>query len=653
MLIAAVAAGVLLIVRSSQKKNPAAMFSAAMKQKAVLEKQYEKYEKQAGSAREKAGAAAESMRPPVPPIPPKPSLWRGFLAFFGIHSGNLSQSFKQSMKLLRSRIPGRDYQYRVPWFIMIGESGSGKTTLLDNVTLPKPFGTMGDDPFMLRNPVTWWLFSNGVVLDVDGSMIASPDGHTSDDATWRSFLSLVRHNRPERPVDGFIITIPASDLVGPKKLSNEDLRRKADMLYQKVWDAQKALGMTFPAYVFVTKCDHIPGFRSYVSELPKHLQDNIFGWSTPYSVHAAYVSEWLDQAFVNLNNAIYKTQLEIFAESEVVEDSDGVFIFPTEFQSLTEPLRIYVNHIFKESAYHESFMFRGVYFTGDAELDAPVSTELGGSYAPMPAGTRPKPVFLKHAFEKKIFLEYPLARPVFRTVLARNRWALGGQIACLAFFVLGGLALWLSGRSLAREATAFRPVLLDVEKDLTQIRDVEQSASQQLTAADQLQRMQGVDPTKVLDGMQAISAGTLKTFWLPASWMSDLDDRLDMALNITFSKIVLGSIYLNLTERVQQALEIEPEPPPAGTTYKVVNVAAMPEFQALRNLVNRVKEVEPNIEMYNFEAMPDSGDLPTLGKLVKYVYDKELPQSFYENSDFYFRALAMVEVASPKMCKPW
>ena len=181
-------------------------------------------------------------------------------------------------------------------------------------------------------------------------------------------------------------------------------------LSQKVWDAQKALGMTFPAYVFVTKCDHIPGFRSYVSELPKHLQDNIFGWSTPYSVHAAYVSEWLDQAFVNLNNAIYKTQLEIFAESEVVEDSDGVFVFPAEFQTLIEPLRIYVNHIFKESAYHESFMFRGVYFTGDAELDAPVSTELGGAYTPIPPGGRAKPVFLKHVFEKKIFLEYPLAR---------------------------------------------------------------------------------------------------------------------------------------------------------------------------------------------------------------------------------------------------
>src|SRR5207237_10058636 len=103
--------------------------------------------------------------------------------------------------------------------------------------------------------------------------------------------------------------------------------------------------------------------------------------------------------------------------------------------------------------------------------------------------------------------------------------------------------------------------------------------------------MQGVDPTKVLDGMQAISAGTLRTFWLPGSWMSDLDDRLDMALNITFSKIVLGSIYLTLTERIQQAVEAEPAAPPADTSYRVVNVAAMPEFQVLKHLVDRTKEL--------------------------------------------------------------
>src|SRR5207249_4834345 len=163
----------------------------------------------------------------------------------------------------------------------------------------------------------------------------------------------------------------------------------------------------------------------------------------------------------NLNSTIYRTQIEIFAESEVVEDSDGVFLFPTEFQKVIEPLRIYLNHLFKESAHHESFLFRGLYFTGDAELDAPVTTELGGEYTPAVA-TNPKPVFLKHLFEKKIFLEHPLARPVHTSLLARNRWALAGQLACLGFLIFGSLALWLSGHRLQRESDAFRPVLLDV-----------------------------------------------------------------------------------------------------------------------------------------------------------------------------------------------
>jgi type VI secretion system protein ImpL len=168
-----------------------------------------------------------------------------------------------------------------------------------------------------------------------------------------------------------------------------------------------------------------------------------------------------------------------------------------------------------------------------------------------------------------------------------------------------------------------------------------------------LKRLEGVYPTKVLEGMQAINVGTLKTFWLPASWTSDLDDRLDKSLDVTFSKIVLGSIYLDMTERNRQALEIEPPAPPADTTYRVVNVAAMPEFQTLRRFVDHMKELEEHINEYNFEAMPDSGDLQTLGKLVKYVYGTELPQSFYENSDFYLRALkgSQQDVISVEMLK--
>jgi type VI secretion system protein ImpL len=645
VLIAGIAAAVFLIIKTSKKqKDPAKMFDVAMKQKATLEEHFHKYKE---STAQKAGEAA-----PIAP-PKKPGFWERFMRFFGFYTGTLGQSFKEAMRLLREKIPGRDFRYRVPWFVMIGEAGCGKTTLLDNIGLPQPFGRVGGDPFLLRKAVTWWLYTTGVVLDVDGSMVASPDGKTSDDGMWRAFLSLVRRNRPERPIDGIIIAIPVDDLIGPKKLSNEDLRRKADLLYDKIWYAQKATGMTFPVYIFVTKCDHISGFRSYVSELPKNLQDDMFGWSNPYSVHAAYVADWVDDAFGSLNRTIYKTQIEIFAESEVVEDSDGVFLFPAEFQTMIEPLRIYLNHLFKESAHHESFLFRGIYFSGDAELDAPVTTEVGGEYTPATGRENPRPVFLKHVFEKKIFLEHPLARPVFQSVLARNRWALAGQVACLSVLVFGGLALWLSGNNLQRQAAVFRPVLLQVEKDLGQIRDVEKSSDQKLTASELLKRLEGVDPTKVLEGMMQINVATLKSFWLPASWMSDLDDRIDQSLNVTFSKIVLGSIYLNLTERNAQTLEMEPPAPPADATYKLVNVAAVPEFQTLRRFVDRMKELETHNDEYNFEAMPDSGDLETLGKLVKYIYGTELPQSFYENSDFYLRALkqSQQDVISVEMLK--
>ncbi|HEY2384264.1 MAG TPA: type VI secretion system protein [Terriglobia bacterium] len=641
VLIAAIAASVILIIRSSRKGSASQTLSTALKQRGALDKQYEKYRAGAEGSARKAGAAIHSAEPSAgAAVPHKPGLWTRIKHRFGLHSGALPHSFKEAIKLLKDRIPGRDFRYRVPWFVMAGEAGSGKTTLLDHVGLPQPFGRVGGDPFELRKPVTWWLFTNGVVLDVDGSMVSSHDGRASDDIGWRTFLSLLRRNRPERPIDGFIAAIPVDDLIGPNKLSNEDLRRKADLIYEKMWSVQKMLGMTFPVYVFITKCDHISGFRSYVSELPKNLRDDMFGWSNPYSVHAAYVPDWVDEAFKNLNNTIYKTQIEIFAESDTVEDSDGVFLFPAEFQTLIEPVRGYLNHLFKESAHHESFLFRGLYFCGDAQLDAPVNTALGGEYTPSAgAAAEPQPVFVKHVFEKKIFPEHPLAHPVFRSVLARNRWALAGQVACILFLLFGSLALFLSKNRLQQETAAFEPVMAQVEKDLTQVRDVEKSNNGKLTAAEILQRLEGVDPTKILMGMEEINAATLRSFWLPGSWFTSLDERLDQSMNLTFSKIVLGSIYLNLTEHLQEAQEMAPPAPPADTAYHPAGVASLPEFQTFRRYVDRVKELEPYITMYNFEAMPESGDLPTLGKLVKFIYGTELPPAFYENADFYLRAL--------------
>ena len=557
---------------------------------------------------------------------------------FGDSGGKFRPSFKEALAVLKAKIPGRDFRYKVPWFLLIGESGSGKTTLMDNVGLSMPLGRQGD-PFAVRNACSWWFFTNGIVLDIDGSFILSEDGRSSDDASWRSFLNCASRYRPERPVDGIIIAIPSTDLIGPNKLSNEDVRRKADHIYGKIWQAQKTLGMTFPVYVVVTKCDNITGFRSFVSEFPERLQDDIFGWSTPYSIHNAYVPEWIDEAFRDLDSAIYKTQIEILAERDVVEDSDGVFLFPSEFQSMADPLRIYLSQFFKESAYHESFMFRGVYFSGDATIDAPAATALGGAYvSPAVQNAQKKPVFLKHLFEKKIFPESRLARPAAVSLLSRNRLVLAVQAACLAVIFIGGPALWLTHTSTKQDIGALTSVLTQIERDLSQIRQVEQQSSGQATSADVLRQLETVDSTKILTGLQNVNSAGLQRVFMPASWTSDVDSRVDRSLLIAFDRIVLGSMYLNLSQRIAQHLVIPPPAvPPAAFT--VTRVIALPEFQALRTFVDQTRQFGEVADMYNFVARPDSGDLPTLGRLVKFIYGVELPMAFFENSEFYSRAL--------------
>ena len=56
---------------------------------------------------------------------------------------------------------------------------------------------------------------------------------------------------------------------------------------------------------------------------------------------------------------IIKCRSRSSAENEIIEDSDGVFLFPSEFQTLIEPLRIYLNHLFKEARITKAFCSGG------------------------------------------------------------------------------------------------------------------------------------------------------------------------------------------------------------------------------------------------------------------------------------------------------
>jgi type VI secretion system protein ImpL len=76
--------------------------------------------------------------------------------------------------------------------------------------------------------------------------------------------------------------------------------------------------------------------------------------------------KWVEEAFSELEESLNQLRLEIFAEGRITTARDGVFVFPSELSTLKDSLAIYLNHIFKNDAYQESLLLRGIYFCGDS-----------------------------------------------------------------------------------------------------------------------------------------------------------------------------------------------------------------------------------------------------------------------------------------------
>src|SRR6185503_8542646 len=360
---------------------------------------------------------------------------------------DLRASFRSALRLLKSYVTGRDYRYRVPWFLMTGESESGKTSILDGNGKNLSANGSGD------GQLNWYFFNEGVVIDVAGDFVLRRDG-TANHRGWNTISRLLQKHRPRRPLDGVVLTIPCADLLGSNVLNNErrcDLEEKATALYKKFWQSQRILGMRLPVYLLVTKCDEITGFSSFCGQLPDRIHNQMFGWSNDSTLDSAYKPDCVPEAFESLHKELSLLQHEIFAERDEIPDADDLFLLPAAIQTMRAPLQVYLDVLFKQSAYHESFFLRGLYFCGEAPGELPaepaahtvLAANWAETYEPFKASlsetrviTERKAIFVSDLFKEKIFAEDFLAQPVKRTALSRNRMVLAAQILSILIVVV-------------------------------------------------------------------------------------------------------------------------------------------------------------------------------------------------------------------------
>lgn len=579
-----------------------------------------------------------------------------------VHVGNLGLSFLRAIELMRQRFGGRNYKYRLPWFLLIGAENSGKSSLMRCSEQVLPLGTP-DFNIQDANPaVRWWFTAKSLVLDIKGSLLLSASGVEAGEDEWRNLTTLLARYRARRPLDGIILTIPATELYGPNKLQLDDVSERARYMAEKLATTQRHLGLQLPIYVVITKCDIIPGFQNFTQAIPFDNRHNILGWSNPYALHTAYTPAWIEDAFQHLETSLHQLRLEILATSDKPQFADGVFVFPAELQHLQLPLTPYLNNIFKLNSYEETGLFRGLYFVGDTQshdpalfaaenqgamlLDAEtaaadesaekkeearyeaehsrfVKLEIGEIDVEQGAQGLPHHIFFfNDLLAKKISAETGLSRPLQTRLHRANRHLMVAKISTATLTVLGVVGMMHAYDRLKKNHDLLLPVL---GKMAATLRDIPRTPLTHLPheVAEQHTR-------HLLETMRSLKYANFFSVYLPASWVSSLPKKLRKSLKIAYKHIILRTIYMDLVGKARD-LSMRPAPdsrlsPSLGVQLTPVET---PEYQAIRQFMADYVALTQHIDKYN--RLKEVNDATLLQDLIRYTLDMDLPKDFFEN----------------------
>jgi len=565
-----------------------------------------------------------------------------FLARFGFFANDpLSKSFSYALKMMRTFIGGTQSQYQLPWILMLGASDAGKSILLKNLDLDRPIDQAHfEEERGEESSCDWYFYDHGTVLDLDGKLVLNASHPISDESKWKLFLNLLAHYRPKRPLDGIVLTIPASELTGKTALSHDDILIRADYLYNKLWQAQRLTELRVPIYIVVTKCDLVPGFKSFCKAIPTRNKSDIFGWSNDKAVDSIYTTEWIDEAFSSINESLSRVQEEIYADGKTIENRDGVFLFPLAFNQLKSELRTYTDHLFKPSSYHEAFFLRGIYFLGDSHLDEPdlppmSSLEMPWHFQRKLQDEKRNIYFANDLFEDKIFREVGLARPVSRLLLGNTTAIRFAKILISIAAIVGTLGLLRANEKLQNARMNLMSVFPQIDVTLSKIRDQAEGADIGRLYFDQ-------QAESLLDGMTQINVNSLFSAFVPPSWFSRLDEKIRQVMVLVYDKVILRSMSSQLNYKAQQLVSLNVPIPVTTPPGNGLDPLETTEFYRLRNYVISLQALE--LAARKFNALGQTSSLQDVADIIKYLFNYTMPEDFFENDYYYLYALKNTNV---------
>ncbi len=364
---------------------------------------------------------------------------------------SMQEDVRDAVQKLTGAMPGRSARHAIdalPWFLVLGAPESGKSSLLASSGLPFAYATPSGGARGNRG-CRWWVSQRAVWIDTAGAYALGEQSY----AEWLSLLKTLEETRPTQPLHGIVVTLAADTLTA---MSPEDLDAFGRRMRERLDEAQGFLGVDVPVHVLVTRCDLLPGFLEFFSDLRENERRQVWGFTLPFSATATgNPAEVVAEQFDKLDAILVRRVLRRGTDREPLDVKAGLYQFPQWFRALRGPVAHVASRLCAHSAFQDPIGFRGVYFTSAAE---PMALAGGASaYARAPSGDRG--FFLRDLLEQVVIPDYEhghrSAAERSRRTLQRGVYATA--LACLAVLV-ATVPTW-AWRENVRQLDSFRAAM--------------------------------------------------------------------------------------------------------------------------------------------------------------------------------------------------
>ncbi|MFK7913442.1 MAG: type VI secretion system membrane subunit TssM [Pseudomonadales bacterium] len=367
----------------------------------------------------------------------------------------LRERFEEALAVLkqaRTKAGRKLNLYDMPWYVIVGPPGSGKTTALRNSGLHFPLADrFGDDALRgvggTRN-CDWWFTDDAVLLDTAGRYITQDSDADSDQAEWLGFLKLLKKYRKRQPINGVLLAISLSDLLGQSAAEREQHVR---VIRQRIQELYTECGIRVPIYVMLTKADMLAGFVEFFEDLGERDREQVWGFTFDLDNTAstqdpiAQIGAELDLLIARLNDRVLH---RVDSERDLLRRS-AVYDFSAQLANAKASLVSFLEEVFRGSRFDEQPFVRGVYLTSGTQEGAPfdrllgsVARNFGLNMEALPSYRgQGRSYFINQLLQDVVFQEAGLAG-TNRKLERRTAWLQSALYAGLALALIGVITLW-------------------------------------------------------------------------------------------------------------------------------------------------------------------------------------------------------------------